>query len=148
MARSTAKRLLIGNWKTYISEPKEAAALARALRRRSRMFRGVEVVLAPSQALVPAVSGVLKGGALKVAAQDVSSHPPGPHTGDTVAATLKALGVSYVIVGHSERRARGDNNEEIRLKLRRVEEEGMRAVLCVGEKERDAASGAHFEALS
>ena len=59
---------------------------------------------------------------------------------------LKAFGVSFAIIGHSERRAAGETNEQINSQLLRAQDAGIRAVLCVGERER-SASGDYFEVL-
>ena len=59
---------------------------------------------------------------------------------------LKSVGVRYVIVGHSERRARGENNEEIGLDLKSVLKSKVNAILCVGETERDK-QGNYFTAV-
>jgi triosephosphate isomerase len=50
---------------------------------------------------------------------------------------LKNSGMKYVIVGHSERRASGDNEIVVKKKLEDVLDSGMKAILCIGEKNRD-----------
>jgi triosephosphate isomerase len=70
---------------------------------------------------------------MALGAQDVFWAKAGAYTGEVSAAQLRSAGVSYVIVGHSERRALGENNEIVSKKLRAVLEEGLVAVLCVGE---------------
>jgi triosephosphate isomerase len=59
---------------------------------------------------------------------------------------LKNLGCEFVIVGHSEERARGDTDEVVSKRIARILEAGMTAVVCVGERSRDE-SGAHFDFL-
>lgn len=61
----------------------------------------------------------------------------GAETGEVTAGLLKDLGVSYVIVGHSERRARGESNEIVTEKARHVLAHGMTPILCIGEADRD-----------
>ncbi|MDE2213066.1 MAG: triose-phosphate isomerase [Patescibacteria group bacterium] len=146
MASGSRKRLIIGNWKTYIEAPEDAKRFAQTLRRKAATFSGVQVVLAPSFPLLPLLTLALKGSSLQVGAQDLSAHPGGAHTGEVPGALLKALGVSFVIVGHSERRAAGERDQEVHEKFTRALDEGIRPVLCIGEKERDA-SGDHFEYL-
>jgi len=141
-----AKRLVVGNWKMYVADLKEAVTLARSVRRRAALFAGVDVVLAPAFPLVPAVAQALKGSVLRVGAQTLSSSEGGAHTGEVSAAMLKALGTSLVIVGHSERRAAGESDIQIREELKRAADMGLRAVLCIGEKERDQ-NGSYFEIL-
>lgn len=59
---------------------------------------------------------------------------------------LNDLGVTYVIVGHSERRMRGETDELISKKVNVLLEAGMNTILCVGEKER-SENGAHLDFL-
>jgi triosephosphate isomerase len=138
-----AKRIVIANWKLYMESPEEAKKFAVSLRKKARTFVGVETWLAPSYPLIPVVAGALKGSALKVGAQTVSAFETGAHTGEVSAAALKNTGTSFVIVGHSERRAMGETDATVHQQFVRVAEEKMIAVLCVGERER-SADGAHF----
>jgi triosephosphate isomerase len=71
---------------------------------------------------------------IAVAAQHVNPHENGAHTGEVSASMLKRLGVTWVIVGHSERRALyAMDDTAVALTLRAVVRAGLRAVLCVGE---------------
>ncbi len=138
-----SKRLVVGNWKMYIESPEEARAFAAALRKKGRAFNGVDVVLAPPHPLIPAVATALKGSSIKVGAQAASSFAGEKHTGEVSAPMLKQAGASFVIVGHSERRAAGESNAMVHEELRSVAAAGLTSILCVGEAERDAG-GAHF----
>lgn len=72
--------------------------------------------------------------ALTYGAQDVSQHPAGAHTGDISAQMLAKLGVKYVVVGHSERRAdHGETDELVAAKAKAALGGGMAAIVCVGE---------------
>jgi triosephosphate isomerase (TIM) len=61
----------------------------------------------------------------------------GSYTGEVSAPMLASIGTEYVIVGHSERRARGENNEIVNRKVRVALLEGIDVVLCIGEEARD-----------
>lgn len=140
------KRLVIANWKGYIEREEEAKKFAAQLRKKTRAWRGVEVVLAPTFPLIPIITEALKGSRIKVGAQTVSPFEDAQHTGEVPAALLKDLGVSYVIVGHSERRAMGETDEMVRGSLMQALSAKLLPVLCVGERERDP-SGNHFAFL-
>lgn len=138
------KRLVVANWKGYLERPEEATTLLSALRRRVRVFSGVEVSIAAPYPLIPAVAHALKNSKIRVGAQALSAQEAGAHTGEVSGAMLKALGVSLVIVGHSERRALGENDASVHAQMTHAGKVGLTAVLCVGERERDS-SGAQFE---
>ena len=128
------KRLVIANWKGYIESPEEAKKFAVALRKKTRLFPGVEAWIAPSCPLMPAVVDALKSSAVKVGAQSAYL---------VSALTLKNCGAQFAIVGHSERRSRGETDEEVGTETANAISAGLAPVLCVGESERDP-SGAHF----
>ena len=136
------KRLIIGNWKMYIESPDAAKKYVATLRRKVAKMQGVEAWLAPSFTLLPAAVAAAKGSTLKVGGQALSAKS-GPHTGEVSARMLKQAGAQFVLVGHSERRAAGDSNADVRAQLLAAAAEGLVPVLCVGELQRDA-QGAHF----
>ncbi len=120
----------------------ESKAKAKALCAGARRLgaKGVhEIVIAPSfpyigmlAPLRPSVKDVPALGA-----QDVSITVGGAKTGEVTAGVLREIGVSYVIVGHSERRARGETDEIVTEKARHVLAHGMTPIICVGEADRD-----------
>lgn len=130
--------LIVGNWKAYVESKVKAKALYAGAKRLSAKGKH-EVVVAPSfphiGLLTPAKPSA-KGASL--AAQDVSLTIGGAQTGEVAAGALKDLGVSYVIVGHSERRAAGETDAMIVEKARHALAHGMTPILCVGETVRDA----------
>ena len=71
---------------------------------------------------------------VKRGAQDCSAHVEGAYTGEISAAMLADFGCDYCIVGHSERRAmHGETNEIVKAKAKRVIEQNITAIICVGE---------------
>ncbi|HEX8993744.1 MAG TPA: triose-phosphate isomerase, partial [Candidatus Paceibacterota bacterium] len=139
------KRLLvIANWKMYVTTPKDASRLAKAIRAEVRTARKIDCAIAPAFTLMDSVAKELKGSKIALAAQTVSAHESGAHTGDVSAEMIKALGCKSVIVGHSEVRAGGQSDASVRAAMKRSLDAGLRAVLCVGEHERDHDHGSHF----
>ncbi len=126
-----------------MSEPDTAKKFAQGLKRATSKLSGVDVWVAPSFTLLPAVAGSLKGSTIKVGAQTVAAHEGGAHTGDVSGAMLKGVGASFVIVGHSERRAAGSTNEMVHQQFVHAAQSGLAPVLCVGETERKE-DGSHF----
>ncbi|HWB34323.1 MAG TPA: triose-phosphate isomerase [Candidatus Paceibacterota bacterium] len=137
------KRLVVGNWKMYMEDPAEAREFFLGLRKRVRALSGVEVWLAPPYVLIPEAAEVLESSPVEVGAQALSAHLDAPHTGEVSGAMLKATGASFVIVGHSERRASGEGEANVRAQLERAAEAGLAPVLCIGEREH-GSEGEHF----
>src|SRR6185369_10947014 len=71
------------------------------------------------------------------AAQDVSATLGGATTGESTAPMYAAAGATYAIIGHSERRAAGDNDTIVTEKLMRALAHDLTPILCIGEHERD-----------
>lgn len=125
--------LIVSNWKAYVESVDEAKKLYALALRLSK--KGHDLVLAPASAHLALFSP--KKDAVALGAQDVSLETAGAHTGEVTAGALKEVGVSYVIVGHSERRALGETDAVILEKIRRVLAEGMTPIVCIGESARD-----------
>ena len=137
------KRLVIANWKMYVEDKEAAVAYAKTLRAKMRALPNVAVSIAPSFILIPAVAEALARSTVAVGGQATSRYHADAHTGDVSAKMLKNFGASFVIVGHSERRAMGETDEIVRRQIQEAGEAGLSAVLCVGERERDQG-GEHF----
>ncbi len=141
------KRLVVGNWKMYVTSPEEAKKFAVMLRRKARSVPGVEVFLAPPYTLLSTIAGVLESSPIQVGAQAVSAYIEPKHTGDVSGAMLKNVGASFVIVGHSERRAQGESNDVVHMQLGQAADAGLALILCVGETEREDGGG-HFTTIT
>lgn len=74
----------------------------------------------------------------RVGAQDVFWEPRGSYTGEVSAPALRALGATHVIIGHAERRELGETNDIVAKKVGAALREGLVAIVCIGEKHRDA----------
>ncbi len=114
---------------------KDSVFTAKQLVKEYKKFKNsFELVLAPSFPALQAVGEVLKRSGVILGAQDVFWKSTGPYTGEVSPEVLKELGVSYVIVGHSERRQYfGESDVMIQQKVAGVVAANMVPVLCVGE---------------
>lgn len=141
------KKLIIGNWKMNPSSLDEAKDLANKVRLMSQDLKNIETVIAPPYVFIASTRSVDKVKNFSIGAQSVSEDLEGAHTGEVSAKMLKDIGVEYVIVGHSEPRARGETDEVVSKKILAVLEAGLIPVVCIGEKSRDPETGAHFDFL-
>lgn len=77
----------------------------------------------------------------KVGIQNIYKNNIGAYTGEVSAMQAKKIGVDYVLIGHSERRRLGDNNELIKEKIRSALKNNLTVVLCVGETASERENG-------
>lgn len=139
---------IVGNWKANPKTLSDAKELARKVKEQSRKFSRVHVTLAaPTPYLLPIGEIIGRSERMTLAAQDCSSKEAGAHTGEVIAPMLKSVGVSEVIIGHSESRARGVSDGEINARLHQLYKYKLRPILCIGEEKRDL-HGAYLQFLS
>lgn len=124
--------LVAGNWKMH-KTPSEARVWFAELKRLLPPLESEAAVL-PAYPMLPAAKEVLSGTQVAYGAQDVSPHREGAYTGEVSARMLSDLGCRYAIVGHSERRRyHGETDALVAEKAKRLLEEGITPILCVGE---------------
>jgi triosephosphate isomerase (TIM) len=128
--------LIVANWKAYVETTEKAKRLYAAGKRLAAAGQH-DIVLAPS---APYLGLLAYGNRSRVefAAQDITSTLGGAATGEISAAAVAGLGASYVIVGHSERRAMGETDAIVLEKTQHALANGLIPILCIGERERDS----------
>jgi triosephosphate isomerase len=139
--------LMAGNWKMNLNHL-EAIALVQklAFSLDDKDHDRVEAVVLPPFIDLRSVQTLVDGDKLRIGygGQDLSPHDAGAHTGDTSGAMLKAMGCTYVVVGHSERRAdHGETDEVVRSKVLAAGRHGLVPILCVGEPLGVRQAGGH-----
>lgn len=130
------KKLIIGNWKMNPQSLKEAEILFRDINKIAKDSKGASIVVCPPFPFL-SIYNKQKYKKIVLGSQDVSIEEVGSHTGEVSAKMLASSGVSYVIVGHSERRSIGETNNIINKKLTNILKAKMSPILCVGEITRD-----------
>lgn len=127
------KTLIAANWKMH-KTPNEAVAFTKAFLPLIADHKSAEVVLCPSPALLSTVVDAARNNPFHVAAQDMHWLSSGAYTGETSPLQLNALGVTHVLIGHSERRQYfNETNESVNLKLKSALAHGLVPIVCVGE---------------
>ncbi|MDF2726028.1 MAG: triosephosphate isomerase [Paenibacillus sp.] len=131
--------IIAGNWKMF-KTVKEAVAFVEEVKGKAEVD-GVESVICAPFTNLPALVEAVQGTTLKVGAQNMHWEDNGAFTGEISGVMLKDLGVHYVIIGHSERRAYfADTDETVNKKAHAAFKHGLTPIICVGEtlEEREA----------
>jgi triosephosphate isomerase len=134
------KKLIAANWKMF-KTPDEAVVFVRAFIPLVAHHRHAEIVLCPSPTLLPTVVEAARNHPIHIAAQNMHWLDQGAYTGETSPLQLKALGVTHVLIGHSERRQYfNETDESVNLKLKAALAHHLVPIVCVGEQlaEREA----------
>lgn len=137
--------IVIGNWKANPLTKQQADALLAELKKRVKPTT-TEVVIAPPAPLITNAAKVTNAKKWFLGAQNILEETGGAYTGEISLSMLVSLGVSHVIVGHSERRARGETDEQVAKKVSLITKQRQHAIVCVGESERDKR-GDYFDAI-
>jgi len=141
--------LMAGNWKMNLDH--HAAThlvqkLAWSLKDAKHDFGSVEVVVLPPFTDLRSVQTLVDADKLEIryGAQDVSAHAEGAYTGEISASMLAKLGVTYVVIGHSERREyHGETDELLHDKIVSAFDQGLVPIVCIGEGLEERKSGQH-----
>jgi glyceraldehyde 3-phosphate dehydrogenase len=130
MSSSSRKFFVGGNWKCNGSlfQAQDLVGLLNT----AKIPNNVEVVIAPSSVHATEVKKYLRKD-IRISGQDVWSQGNGAFTGETSAEMLKDIGAEYSIVGHSERRQRGESNDLCGKKAAYALDKGLGVIACIGE---------------
>jgi triosephosphate isomerase len=136
------KKLIISNWKMNVDAWKDALGLAQKTLAVAKRLKRTEVVVCPSFPHI--IAAQAKAKMYHLGAQSASVFENGSHTGDVSAKQLAALGVEYVLAGHSEQRQSGDTDVIVSKRIQQIISAGLTAVVCCGDLVR-SEDGAHLE---
>lgn len=137
------KALVAGNWKMngLRASAKEVKSLSRLIAKSVKKAK-CDVLICPPATLLPALKEAAKGSKIAIGGQDCHANVSGAHTGDISAEMLKDAGASYVILGHSERRAdHAETSDMVRAKVLAAHRAGLIAIVCVGETDAQRDAG-------
>ena len=133
MNRRYRKTIIAGNWKMN-KTPKEARALVEELRPLIAKAKWCTTVLCVPFVDISAALKATRATKIAIGAQNLYYEPAGAYTGEVSASMLAEMGVKYVIVGHSERRALfGDTDVIVNKKVHAALNAGLKPIICVGE---------------
>jgi triosephosphate isomerase len=135
------KPLIVGNWKMHktIAETRAFIAAVRAL---PLPLDRVDAVVCPPFTALAAASDGLQGSRIGLGAQNMNWAESGPYTGEISPLMLVDVGVTWVVLGHSERRALfGELDERVNEKVRSALQHQITPIVAVGETADEHAAG-------
>jgi len=134
--------LVAGNWKMNGLK----ADLVEVEKMRAAVEAGAageaEVLVCPPTTLIAAAAEIARGSELKIGGQNCHKNESGAHTGSISPMMLVDAGATYVILGHSERRAdHHETNAAVKVKAVTAKAAGLTSIICVGETKDDRDVG-------
>jgi len=140
------KAILVANWKMNPTSVREAKLLFETTRKAAERASNVHVIVCPPAIFLRDLSARYKGKKMSFGVQNAYFEAIGAFTGEISLAQAKDGKASYAIIGHAERRAFGETNDDTRAKVKAALSLKMTPILCVGEKTR-SGSGEHFNLI-
>ena len=141
------KNFIAGNWKMNTTLD-EARALAKSIVDVLGKESDVDVAVCPPYTNLLAVGEIIKDSNVKLGAQDVHWESKGAYTGKVSCNMLKSVGVTYVILGHSEQRQYfGETDQTVNKKVKAVLASDLLPIICVGETLDERKSGKMDEVI-
>ncbi|NQT23433.1 MAG: triose-phosphate isomerase [Candidatus Omnitrophica bacterium] len=139
--------IIAGNWKMHKTVD-ESIELTNAIKRSIYEIEDVETVLCPPFTSLSDVNEMIMDTNIKLGAQNCYWLNEGAYTGEIAPKMLKSVGCAYVIIGHSERRAMfGETNETVNKKIVAALKEGLKPIMCVGEKLKEREANKTFDVI-
>ena len=139
------KKIVAGNWKMNMTQDESINLISELNQITSN---DVEIKIAPSFTNLSKAILMLENSEIEVIAQNVHFEERGAFTGEISVEMLKSIGVSNVIIGHSERRKYFNETDIILSKKVKVAiDNSMKIIFCVGEELSEREKGNHFDLI-
>lgn len=146
MSNLSKRTLIVANWKMNLNVS-QASLLMHRLSERIKIYRNIEVVIAPSMLALQPLSIQIDRRKFRLAAQNAYHKDQGAYTGEVSFTMLRDL-AHYVIVGHSDRRYKfGEDLDTIKEKVAASIRNEITPILCVGETAHEKANGETMQVI-
>ena len=132
MNRKYRKTIIAGNWKMN-KTPSETKEFMTALKGMLPRGRWCDIALCVPAVCIPAAVRAMRETRVGIGAENCNANASGAYTGEIATNMLVDAGCKYVIIGHSERRAMGETNEDVNAKVLAALEAGLIPIMCCGE---------------
>jgi len=143
-------KVIAGNWKMNCTL-EQSHALITEIRGMIRDERNndAEVILCPTNIALASACKLIQGSTLLIGAQNCHSQASGAYTGEVSAEMIKHVGVSHVIIGHSERRQyQKETPADLKAKIESAVKNELVSIFCLGESLEQRESGKLWDVLS
>ena len=140
MNRKYRKTLIAGNWKMN-KTPSETKAFMTELKAILPKGRWCDIALCVPAVCIPTAVRAMRETRVGIGAENCNANPSGAYTGEISTAMLVDASCKYVIIGHSERRAMGETDEEVNAKVKAALDAGLIPIVCCGESLEQRESG-------
>ncbi len=133
-------KYFIGNWKMFglSGSYKILERINSFIQRDKKNNKKYKVIIAPPFTLLDSFSKRFKGKKIKIAAQNCYEKDNfGAHTGSISPFMIKKTGVNFIILGHSENRALGEDDKVIKLKVSLAIKNKLNVIFCIGENKKE-----------
>lgn len=140
------KCVVVANWKMNPTTFSEAKRLFEATKKSAEASRGASVIITPPSIFLRELTAKYRGSKISFGVQDAHYERSGAHTGEISLAQAKDARAKYCIIGHAERRKKGETDDDVRQKITEALALKMTPIVCVGESER-TESGEQFDVV-
>ena len=138
----------IANWKMHgntkdIEKTKPIIRLSK-----SKKYKKVKIIYCPPYTLLKDFFIKTKKTRISIGAQNCHQNLDfGPFTGSINSKLIKSTGAKYIIIGHSESRKQGDNDQDINKKINAASKEKLKIIFCIGENLKEKKKNSTFSVL-
>tara|TARA_R110002072_G_scaffold288902_2_gene455283 strand:+ start:3461 stop:4219 length:759 start_codon:yes stop_codon:yes gene_type:complete len=142
------KKIVAGNWKMNLDIEAGKALAKDVLDGLNELPEGNEVVIIPSFIHLPEVQKLISKSGLQLGAQNNSQFEDGAYTGEVSTSMLQSVGVTYCLVGHSERRSIFKESDDVlAAKVKALLNQGIKVIFCCGELLEERKANIHFDCI-
>ena len=141
------KKIIIGNWKMN-NTLSDSIDFVNVLEDELKNISTVDIAICPTFVCLNDIKKKLKETNIKVGAQNVYFEDKGAYTGEVSVQMLKDIEMDYCIIGHSERRQYfGETDDNVNKKAKKLLENNIIPVICVGENLDERKNGNHYSLI-
>ena len=131
------QKLIVANWKMNPRTLREAKKIFNDFKKQKINYLNKTVVFCTPSIFLREIKSLYRGTKIFFGAQDVHFEEDGQYTSDISIPMIKDAGARFVIIGHSEVRAKGESDDVVSKKVFKALKEDLHVLLCIGETDHD-----------